>query len=321
MYVLIGLFIFLVCYVLTPVVIRIAWYIGAVDVPLDGRRMHRRSIPRDGGIAIFLSFLLGLAVLNEWDTYLLSLAFGCAIMMLVGLADDIFGLGAWAKLLFQTAVAVAAVWGSGIVEGVWAIAAVFWVVLLINAHNFIDGMDGLLCGCCAVECLMLGACFFVAGEGILGIVALYLLASCLAFRIYNRYPAHVFAGDCGSEALGFALGILSLPLFARGIHLSSLSPLFIFAYPIIDLFSAVVRRILHGYSPFRADRAHLHHRVFASGISHAECTNILMSLCAMSGVLGVLISSESLWLLAGILCPFLAWFLSSVKKHVLLSHS
>ena len=321
MYVLIGLFIFLVCYVLTPVVIRIAWYIGAVDVPLDGRRMHRRSIPRDGGIAIFLSFLLGLAVLNEWDTYLLSLAFGCAIMMLVGLADDIFGLGAWAKLLFQTAVAVAAVWGSGIVEGVWAIAAVFWVVLLINAHNFIDGMDGLLCGCCAVECLMLGACFFVAGEGILGIVALYLLASCIAFRIYNRYPAHVFAGDCGSEALGFALGILSLPLFARGIHLSSLSPLFIFAYPIIDLFSAVVRRILHGYSPFRADRAHLHHRVFASGISHAECTNILMSLCAMSGVLGVLISSESLWLLAGILCPFLAWFLSSVKKHVLLSHS
>ena len=321
MYVLIGLFIFLLCYVLTPVVIRIAWYIGAVDVPLDGRRMHRRSIPRDGGIAIFLSFLLGLAVLNEWDTYLLSLAFGCAIMMLVGLADDIFGLGAWAKLLFQTAVAVATVWGSGIVEGVWAIAAVFWVVLLINAHNFIDGMDGLLCGCCAVECLMLGACFFVAGEGILGIVALYLLASCLAFRIYNRYPAHVFAGDCGSEALGFALGILSLPLFARGIHLSSLSPLFIFAYPIIDLFSAVVRRILHGYSPFRADRAHLHHRVFASGISHAECTNILMSLCAMSGVLGVLISSESLWLLAGILCPFLAWFLSSVKKHVLLSHS
>ena len=321
MYVLIGLFIFLLCYVFTPVVIRIAWYIGAVDVPLDGRRMHRRSIPRDGGIAIFLSFLLGLAVLNEWDTYLLSLAFGCAIMMLVGLADDIFGLGAWAKLLFQTAVAVATVWGSGIVEGVWAIAAVFWVVLLINAHNFIDGMDGLLCGCCAVECLMLGACFFVAGEGILGIVALYLLASCLAFRIYNRYPAHVFAGDCGSEALGFALGILSLPLFARGIHLSSLSPLFIFAYPIIDLFSAVVRRILHGYSPFRADRAHLHHRVFASGISHAECTNILMSLCAMSGVLGVLISSESLWLLAGILCPFLAWFLSSVKKHVLLSHS
>lgn len=320
MYVLIGLFIFLLCYVLTPVMIRLAWHIGAVDVPLDGRRMHRRSIPRDGGVAIFLSFLLGLVVLNEWNVFLTSLALGCGIMVLVGLADDIFGLGAWAKLLFQTAAATAAVLGSGVADGIWAAAAVFWVVLLVNAHNFIDGMDGLLCGCGSIECLMLGACFLIAGEGILGIVTLYLMSACLAFRIYNRYPAHVFAGDCGSEALGFVLGMLSLPLFEQGIHIATLAPLFIFAYPIIDLFSAVIRRILRGYSPFRADRAHLHHRVFAAGISHAECTNILMSLGAMSGILGVLISSEGLWLFAGVLCPFAAWFLTSVKKHVLFSH-
>lgn len=320
MYFIIGLFIFLLCFVLTPVVTRLAWRIGAVDVPMDGRRMHRRSIPRDGGVAIFSSFLIGLAVLNEWNIYLTSLAFGCGIMVLVGLADDIFGLGVWAKLLFQIATATAAILGSGAVDGIWIVAAVFWVVLLVNAHNFIDGMDGLLCGCGAVECLMLGACFFLAGQGILGITALYLMAACLAFRIYNRYPAHVFAGDCGSEALGFALGMLSLPLFAQGIHISLLSPFFIFAYPIIDLASAVVRRILHGYSPFRADRAHLHHRIFAAGISHAECTDILVSLCAVSGVLGVLISAESLWLIAGILCPAAALFLVSVKRYVLFSH-
>ncbi len=319
MYIIIGLFVFLLCYVLTPIVTRLAWRIGAVDVPLDGRRMHRRSIPRDGGVAIFLAFLLGLAILNEWDAFLICLAFGCGIMMLVGLADDIFGLGVWPKLFFQTATATAAVFGSGAVEGIWAIAAVFWVVLLINAHNFIDGMDGLLCGCGAIECLMLGACFFIGGQGVLGITALYLAAACLAFRIYNRYPAHVFSGDCGSEALGFALGMLSLPLFEQGMHLSTLAPLFIFAYPIIDLVSSVARRVLHGYSPFRADRAHLHHRVFAAGISHAECTDILMSLCAVSGVLGVLISSEGLWLFAGILCPAAAWFLMSVKRYVLLS--
>ena len=319
MYVIIGLFVFLLCYVLTPIVTCIAWKIGAVDVPLDGRRMHRRSIPRDGGVAIFLSFLLGLTVLNQWDSFLTLFAFGCSIMMLVGLADDIIGLGVWPKLLFQTATAAAAVFGSGAVEGWWWIAAVVWIVLLINAHNFIDGMDGLLCGCGAVECLMLAACFFIGGQGGLGITSLYLMASCLAFRIYNRYPAHVFSGDCGSEALGFALGMLSLPLFREGIHLSALAPLFIFAYPIIDLASSVLRRVFHGYSPFRADRAHLHHRVFAAGISHAECTNLLVSLCAVSGVLGVLISSESLWLLAGILCPFAAWFLASVKRYVLFS--
>ena len=320
MYVLIGVLVFLLCYVLTPVVARLAWKIGAVDVPLDGRRMHRRSIPRDGGIAIFLAFLIGLTVLNEWTPFSIFLAFGCTAMVLVGLADDIFGLGAWAKLLFQVAISASVILGGKIVDGIWAIAAVFWVVLLVNAHNFIDGMDGLLCGCGAIECLMLGACFLIAGEGILGIAALYLMAACLAFRIYNRYPAHVFAGDCGSEALGFALGMLSLPLFSAGLHFSSLTPLFIFAYPIIDLISSVARRLLHGYSPFRADRAHLHHRIFATGISHSACTEILMSLCAIFGVLGVLISVEGLWLLAGVLCPIAAVFLVCVKRYVLLYH-
>lgn len=320
MYVIIGLFVFLLCYVLTPIAARLAWRIGAVDVPLDGRRMHRRSIPRDGGVAIFASFFAGLAVLNAWDVFLVYLALGCGMMVLAGLADDVFGLGAWIKLIFQTIVATVAVLGSGIVSGAWAVAAIFWVVLLINAHNFIDGMDGLLCGCSAIECLMLAACFFLAGQGILGIVCLYLMAACIAFRIYNRYPAHIFAGDCGSEALGFALGMLSLPLFGKEVQLTMLTPLFIFAYPIIDLISSVARRVLHGYSPFRADRAHLHHRVFAAGISHAECTEILMSLCAVAGVLGVLISAQWLWLWAGIVCPIAAWFLASVKRYVLLSY-
>lgn len=320
MYVVIGLFVFLLCYVLTPIVTRLAWKIGAIDVPLDGRRMHRRSIPRDGGVAIFASFLIGLAVLSEWDAFLTSLALGCGIMVLVGLADDIFGLGAWIKLLLQVAVATAAILGSGKVTGIWVFAAVFWVVLLINAHNFIDGMDGLLCGCGAIECLMLGACFFIAGQGILGITSLYLMAACLAFRIYNRYPAHVFAGDCGSEALGFVLGMLSLSLFAPGLHLSILAPLFIFAYPIIDLVSTVARRLLYGYSPFRADRAHLHHRIFAAGLSHKECTDVFMSLCAVFGVLGILMSTQTLWLFAGILCPLAALFLAYVKRYVLFLH-
>jgi UDP-GlcNAc:undecaprenyl-phosphate GlcNAc-1-phosphate transferase len=69
MYVVIGIFVLLLCYVLTPIVARLAWRIGAVDVPLDGRRMHRRSIPRDGGVAIFLSFLIGLVLLGEWDRF------------------------------------------------------------------------------------------------------------------------------------------------------------------------------------------------------------------------------------------------------------
>ena len=127
MYIVIGLFVFLMCYVLTPIVIRLAWKIGAVDVPLDGRRMHRRSIPRDGGVAIFVSFLLGLAAFDEWSTFLTFFALGCALMMLAGLIDDMVGLGVLPKMLLQAAVATVAVFGSGIVDGIWAIAAIVWI--------------------------------------------------------------------------------------------------------------------------------------------------------------------------------------------------
>ena len=316
MYLMQGLFVFLFCFVLTPVVKYLAWLIGAVDVPLDGRRMHRHSIPRNGGIAIIVSFLVGLFLLNEWDAYITCFAFGCGFMMLVGLADDIFGLGAWTKLFLQTVTAATAIWGSGIVDGVWLFVALFWVVLLINAHNFIDGLDGLLCGCGSIECLMLGAYFFIAGDGILGITALFLMASCLAFLIYNRYPAHIFAGDCGSEALGFAMGFLSLPIFINQEGIGVLTPIFIFAYPIVDLVSTVARRLLHGYSPFRADRAHLHHRIFAAGLSHPACTNLLSSLCAFFGIIGVLLSIQQLWLIACMACLVGVWFLICVRHYV-----
>ncbi len=319
MYFLIALFSFLLCYVATPAVIMLSWRLGAVDVPMDRRRMHSQSIARGGGMAMFLSFFVGVALLNAWEPYLISLVLGSSILFLVGFADDVFGLSAWAKLLFQVAAAGAAVLGSGIAQGMWIFVAVFWVVLMTNAHNFIDGLDGLLCGCGAVEGLMLGACFFLAGEGALGITSLLLMAVCVAFRFYNRYPARVFAGDCGSSFLGFAFGMLSLPLFGQNFGFASLTPLFLFAYPVIDLLSSVLRRVLHGYSPFRADRAHLHHRIFAAGISHPECTDILVSLTAVSGLLGVLLSAERLWIIAAIVCPAAAWFLTRVRKYILLA--
>ena len=316
MYVFVLLFVFLLCFVVTPAVILLSWRIGAVDVPLDGRRMHRKSVPRGGGIAIFLSFFVGVALLNLWNVETGALVLGSGIMFLVGLADDVFGLGAWAKLFFQTVAALASVLASGYTNGAGIVLAVFWVVLLTNAHNFIDGLDGLLCSCGAVEGLMLGACFFLAGEGESGILALLLAGACFGFRAYNRYPARIFAGDCGSESLGFAFAMLSLPLFVGEMTFSLLTPLFIFAFPIIDLFSTVLRRVFHGYSPFRADRAHLHHRLFAAGIPHAECTDILTSLSAIAGLVGVLLSRPSLWLIAAIACPLAAWYLVHLFHYV-----
>ncbi len=317
MFIWIALFVLALCYVLTPAVIALSWRIGAVDVPQDWRRMHQRSVPRAGGVAIVFSLFLGILLLGAKTPFTVALLLCGGMMLFVGLTDDVFGLGAVIKLGLQLAAASCAVVISGLTEGIFStLLAILWVVMLTNAHNFIDGMDGLLCGCVSIESLMLGACFFLLGEGILGEYALLLSLSCFAFRFYNRYPARVFAGDCGSQTLGFLLGMLSLPLFFTSSY-GMTTPLLIFAYPLADLICAVMRRILRGYSPFRADRAHLHHRLYAFGLTHPSCTDLLLSVCGVMGIVGVLLCAESLWIYACLACLVAVWFLSRVRRYVL----
>ncbi|MBQ8310858.1 MAG: undecaprenyl/decaprenyl-phosphate alpha-N-acetylglucosaminyl 1-phosphate transferase [Clostridia bacterium] len=317
MFVLIALFVFALAFVATPTVIALAWRIGAVDVPQDGRRMHRERIPRSGGIAIMLPVILGCFLAGEVSHFLLCALCGAGLMLAVGLADDMFCLGAWTKLLFQSAAAVAAVLGSGIAEGSAAVFAVIWVVILTNAHNFIDGMDGLLAGCATIEAGLLAVVHLLLGNADTAQAALFLVLACLAFRLFNRYPAQVFAGDCGSESVGFLLGMLSLPLFAAPtLSIGNLSPLFIFAYPLIDLFSSILRRLLHGRSPFAADRAHLHHRIYASGASQPECCAVLMSATVSLGTVGVLLISEALWAYASVACVVAALVLLRIRSYI-----
>ncbi|MBQ7346531.1 MAG: undecaprenyl/decaprenyl-phosphate alpha-N-acetylglucosaminyl 1-phosphate transferase [Clostridia bacterium] len=284
---------FALCFVLVPPVIALAWRIGAVDVPCDWRRMHCESIPRAGGIAIFVSFAVACAVFGGGSPFLICTLCGGALMLAVGLADDIFCLPAFFKLLFQIAAATAAVFGSGIATGGQAAPAIFWVVMLSNAHNFIDGLDGLFAGCAAIEGVALSLAFVVCGMTGEAMLPLFLALSCLAFRHFNRYPAQIFAGDCGSGTVGFLLGMLSLPLFG-GVDggISMLAPFLLFAYPLTDLFTAVLRRILRGKSPFAADRAHLHHRICAVGLTHPQCGGVLLLITGALGTVGVLIGAE-----------------------------
>ncbi|MBQ8416856.1 MAG: undecaprenyl/decaprenyl-phosphate alpha-N-acetylglucosaminyl 1-phosphate transferase [Clostridia bacterium] len=318
MYVLIGLFVFAFGYVLTPCVIALSWRIRAVDIPEDARRMHREVIPRDGGIAIFFSFLLGALLTGSRSPFSLCLLIGGGAMLFMGLLDDIYCLGAGSKLLFQFAVSAAAVFFSGAVDAGLVAPAVLWVVLLINAHNFVDGMDGLLVGCTAIEGGALSVSLALSGQTETALFALFLTLSALSFRPYNRYPARVFAGDCGSESIGFLLGMLSLPLFSFSqSSFSTLTPLFLFAYPLTEVFTSVLRRILRGRSPFSADRAHLHHRLYAKGLSQPECTGALLTVCTAFCILGCLLCMEELQIVAAIACLFGICVLLGVRKYVL----
>ena len=309
---------FCLCFVLVPPVIALSWRIGAVDVPLDWRRMHRESIARGGGIAVFAAILTATAVMGMPSHPVAATLAGGFLLLLVGLADDIFCLGAWVKLLFQATVALAAVLGSGAVEGRAVIWAVLWVVALTNAHNFVDGLDGLLAGTATIEGVALCIALALLGAGELARVALVLATATLAFRLYNRYPAKVFLGDCGSGTLGFLLGMLSLPLlFTPTAPLAVLSPILIFGYPLTDLGTAVLRRLLRGKNPFAADRAHLHHRISAVGLTHPQCGGALLVVEGGLATVGVLLSVELLWTAAAIACVAAAILLMRVRRFIL----
>lgn len=308
-------FVFVLAYVLTPPVIALAWKIRAVDVPMDGRRMHCVAIPRNGGLAIFPAFLAGCALFVHGNGELTRVLLGASFLLCAGLADDVRSLPPAVKLLFQIA---AALLGCGIPQNFAGVAAVLWVVALINAHNFIDGLDGLLSGVAAIEGVFLGVAIFLTGGTAETILPPLLLSSaCLAFRLFNRFPAQVFAGDCGSETVGYLLACLSLPLFgASDWSVGVLSPFFLFAYPLTELSASVVRRLLRGHSPFLADRGHFHHRICAAGVTQVQCVGLLTAVAASVGAVGIFLSMREWELAAGISCFIAVLLLIRVRRFI-----
>lgn len=314
---LIVLFAFCTAFVLMPLVIALSWWIGAVDVPCDWRRMHRTAVPRAGGLAIFLAFFLGLILLGAHERFYKVLLCGGGLMLLLGLADDLFCLSAGSKLLFQVSITTAAVLGASAKLDVGTLGAVIWVLFLINAHNFIDGLDGLFAGVATIETIFLALAFLLSGIFQWGMPTLVLGASCLGFRMFNRFPAQCFAGDCGSETVGFLLGMLSLPLLSLDSPVHGIcAPLLIFAYPLTDLGTAVIRRILKGKNPFLADRGHLHHRICAAGATQVQCVGVLEVISAVLGAVGAICTASGLEMLASGICLLAVVILMKIRRFI-----
>ncbi len=297
--------------VMTPMANRLAWAVGAIDVPRERRRMHQRATARDGGIAIFLPFLAGCLLLGVRSTFLARSLIGAAVIFGMGFWDDVRGLPPVLKLSVQVA---AAVIGCGASLQWETAASIVWVVTVCNAHNFIDGLDGLFSGCAAVECIALSGMLLLVGQSYFALPVLLLGVACFCFRFYNRHPALIFAGDCGSETVGYLLGMFSLLLFYEMRWSAGwLSPLFLFAYPLTDLISSVMRRLVNGRSPFFADGAHLHHRICAMGVGQVSCGRILIFLSAVFCLVGVCLCTGQLLFVAGLACLIAASLLMELQ--------
>ena len=298
----------IVSHFMTPPVKTFAERVGAIDVPRDGRRVHDHPIPRMGGLAIFIGFVVAMILFVSFTTQVLGLLLGALIIAVMGAVDDIVNLRPWIKLSIQIIAALVAI-RCGIIFtavsnpnfmsdigtipiGSLAIPlTVLWIVGCTNAVNLIDGLDGLACGVSAISSMtMMIVSLFVADPNTTFILAA-LCGACVGFIPYNLNPAKIFMGDTGALFLGYTMSVLSiLGCFKFNAIVSLWVPFLIFALPIVDTAFAFTRRILHGQSPFTADRGHLHHRLIDRGFDQKHAVLILYAVSGISGISAILIS-------------------------------
>lgn len=272
----------LLALILTPPMIKLACRWGAVDKP-NQRKIHATPMPRLGGLAIYVAFVVGLLVTQPMTMPLAGLLVGATLIVLLGLWDDLRGMPAVVKLIGQIVAAASLVPFGLYVEfvtnpiagdvfwlGLWGIPlTIFWIVAVTNALNLVDGLDGLAAGTALIAALSLAVIAFFEAQSTAFAVALILAAAILGFLRYNFHPARVFLGDTGSMLLGFVLAATAIMgLTKSATALSVIIPIVILGIPLFDTAFAILRRCLNGRRIFEPDKDHLHHRLLIAGLSH-----------------------------------------------------
>ena len=310
---------FVVAFFMTPFVKNLAIKLNAVDVPKDNRRVHKKPIPRLGGLAIIMGFLMALIYyfvivgfdIAVFDRKILGLILGIIVIEIAGVWDDIKPIRAWTKLLFQI-VAAAIVVGfgvrvefltnpfveNGIIDlGIWAIPiTMVWIVGITNAINFIDGLDGLAAGVATISSLSLLFIAVYLNQWQTIVLAAGLAGATMGFLPFNFNPAKIFMGETGSAFLGFTLGTISIMGLVKSYTaIAIIVPLVVLGLPIFDTAFAIIRRVLSGKSPMQADRGHLHHRLVDSGLSQKQSVIILYIISAFLGLAGIVLIETELW--------------------------
>lgn len=293
---LIVLITFLSSVILTPIVKKIAHHINAVDKPDHKRKVHAIVMPRLGGLAIFFSFLIGYMLFAPKTTQMLSVLIAGFVIIIVGMIDDIHTLPPKYKLVGQIIAACIVVFYGNIsfddmrVFGVqfrFGILAyplaIFFIISIINAINFADGLDGLAAGTSTIYFFTIAIIGFIMNKlgGLDVILCLIMAGSCLGFLIYNFAPASIFMGDAGSMFLGLIISIIALLGFKTATITSLIIPILLLFVPIIDTILAMGRRVISGRSIGSADREHLHHQILKTTKSTSKSVLLMYAINAL----------------------------------------
>ena len=320
---------FITAFMATPYTIKLANKIGAVDVPKDKRRMRKKAMPKFGGPAVILGFLVATIYLlitmsiegtinlfNEenYGIKLLGMLLGIIVLEIVCIRDDIKPIKPITKLIGQLVAAIIVVsfgiriqhidipflYQIGLNEIFSLLLTIGWIVGVTNAINLIDGLDGLSSGIAMISSLSLLVIFALNGSPIIAIIlAATLAGAIIGFLPFNFSPAKTFIGDTGANFLGFTLAVISILGMAKTYTAAVIVlPVIILGLPIFDTVAAILRRLIKGKSIkaiFQADKGHLHHRIVAKGFSQKKAVLILYGITAICGICAIILLESGIW--------------------------
>jgi UDP-GlcNAc:undecaprenyl-phosphate/decaprenyl-phosphate GlcNAc-1-phosphate transferase len=312
----------LLSFVLTRYVRDLSSARGWVAPPVLDRHLHRVPVPRSGGVAVFLAFLLSFAFALLARRYYLGLAFGVSIktvatillpgllIFLLGVYDDVHPVGPYAKFSVQAAAGAMLFAGglrcnwkstifrilnipllSGNHHFPWFVGlplTILWVLAITNAFNLIDGLDGLAAGSALFSTVVVFVVALVSHSVLVSLMSLALAGAILGFLRFNFNPATIFLGDCGSLFIGFILSALALQGAEKAPTIIAVAiPVVSFGLPILDTALCIVRRLISGRPVFIGDREHIHHKLLERGLSHRQVVITLYAVSAMFALLSL----------------------------------
>ena len=289
----------IVTYICTPLVRMLAVKIGAIDAP-DARKVHQVSIPRLGGLAIYIGYMVSLLYSVKDISSVKGLLIGSVILVAVGIWDDVKQIGPKTKLLGQIVAALMLpIFDNAIhfisigdhmlyLEYLSIPLTVFWIVGFTNIVNLIDGLDGLAAGISLIACIAICIVTLQMGQVDLACITLALAGAACGFLRYNFNPAKIFMGDTGSMLLGYTMAAISVMGSVKtAATVGLVVPVIVLGLPILDTLFAIVRRRINGRPVFQPDKGHLHHRLLAMGLTQKQAVLLMYAITAVLGCVSI----------------------------------
>jgi UDP-GlcNAc:undecaprenyl-phosphate GlcNAc-1-phosphate transferase len=292
-----------VAYFATPKVKDIAIRVGAMDAP-DARKVHKEPIPRMGGLAIYLGFVLAVLASMHISREIAGLLIGGTVILAVGIIDDMKQISAKTKLFGQILAAMLPIlfgvkiewltnpFGDMIYLDYLATPlTVLWIVSLTNTVNLIDGLDGLAAGVSTIAAITILMVALQQNLWVVAILTAALAGSALGFLQHNFNPAKIFMGDTGSMFLGYMLaGISVLGTVKSAATIALVVPIVALGLPIMDTAFAIIRRYSHGHPIFKPDKGHLHHRLLEMGLTQKQAVLLMYTISGCLGLSAIVLS-------------------------------